>query len=88
METDFRVGVKISSVRDEASLGDWIHKVMQIVMAIPPQDLAGPHSGRVDFDFKQPDPAALFVTVPIEKYRLESDDLRGAELFRLFYANP
>ena len=88
METDFRVGVKVVSVRDEAALGDWIFKVMQIILDLPPEEIEGPQPGRVDFDFKQPDPAELFVTVPIDKYLREATGLKGAELFRLFYTNP
>ena len=88
METDFRVGVKVKNVHDEAALGDWIFKIMQIILDLPPEDIEGPQPGRVDFDFKQPDPAELFVTVPIDKYRREATGLKGAVLFRLFYTNP
>ena len=85
METDFRIGVRIKNIHDENALGDIIYKVMPVILAIPRDELAGPQSGRVDFDFKQPDPAELFVTVPIDKFRAEADDLRGAELLHLFY---
>jgi hypothetical protein len=88
METDFRVGVQVKSIKDEAALGNWISKIMQIVDQLPPSDLQGPQPGRVDFDFKQPDPAELFVTVPIDKYRTEGRSLKGIELFRLFYTGP
>jgi hypothetical protein len=85
METDFRIGVKVKTIRDEGALGDWIAKVMPVVLDLPPEQLVGPNSGRVDFSFEQPDPASLFVTVPIEKYLREADDLRGLALLRLFY---
>lgn len=88
METDFRVGVKVKNVRDEDALGNWIYKVMQVILDLPPDQLQGPHSGRVDFDFKQPDPAEIFVTVPIDMYRQQAGNLRGAALFRLFYNKP
>lgn len=88
METDFTVGVIVKSVKDEAALGDWIYKVMQVVLALPPDELKGPQPGRVEFDFKQPDPAELFVIVPIERYRREAGDLKGVELFRLFHTSP
>ncbi len=88
METDFRIGVKVKDVKDENALGEWIHKVMAVVLALPPDKMEGPNTGRVDFDFKQPDPAELFVTVPIDKYRQEADGLRGADLLHLFYSNP
>jgi hypothetical protein len=85
METDFRVGVRVKDIHDENALGDYIYKVMQVIIAIPQDELSGQQSGRVEFGFKQPDPAELFFTVPIDKYRREADDLRGAELLRLFY---
>ena len=87
-ETDFRVGIKVTAVKDEATLGVWISKVMPIVLALPEDQLQGPQQGRVDFDFKQPDPADLFVTVPIDKYLREADDLKGAALLHLFLPNP
>lgn len=85
METDFRVGVKVKTVRDEDALGNWIDRVMKIIVAVPRDELSGPQPGRVDFDFKQPDPAEIIVHVPIDMYLKEADDLRGAALFRLFY---
>ncbi len=88
METDFRIGVKVKSVADEAALGDWIARVMRVIEALPPQEIQGPQPGRVDFAFKQPDPAELFVSVPIEKYRQEGQGLKGAALLRLFYPHP
>ncbi len=87
-ETDFRIGIKVVTVRDEGTLGDWISKIMTIILDFPEDQLPGPQSGRVDFSFKQPDPEALFVTVPIDKYRREAGRLHGAALLRLFYPNP
>ncbi len=88
METDFRIGVKVKTLRDEGNLGNWISKVMTIVLALPADQLQGPRSGRVDFDFRVPDPANLFVTVPIDKYRSQADNLHGADLLHLFLNNP
>ncbi len=87
-ETDFRIGVQVVSVRDQGTMGEWIYKVMQVILALPPDQLEGPQPGRVDFDFKQPDPAELFVTVPIDRYLREADNLHGEALFKLFYTNP
>ncbi len=88
LETDFRIGVKTKVIQDEGTLGNWIYKVMTVVLALPADQLQGSQAGRVDFDFKEPDPAELFITVPIDKYRNEADGLRGAELLRLFYNHP
>jgi hypothetical protein len=75
-------------VHDEAALGDWIFNVMQVILDLPSEEIKGPQPGRVDFDFKQPDPAELMLTVPIDKYRAEAAGLKGAALFRLFYTSP
>lgn len=88
METDYRIGVKVKTLIDEGNLGNWISKVMTIVLAIPPEQLEGPRPGRVDFDFQVPDPEELFVTVPIEKYLNQADNLHGADLLHLFTTNP
>ena len=88
VETDYRIGVKIKDVRDEYALGEWIYKVMNIVLDLPSDQVLGYQPGRVDFNFKQPDPADLFVTVPIDKYLREADDLKGADLLHLFLPNP
>lgn len=88
METDFRVGIQVRSIKDEDDLGNWIFQVMQAILALPADQLSGPQPGRVDFDFKQPDPGELFVTVPIDQYRRQPPELKGARLFRVFYSNP
>ncbi len=88
IETDYRIGVKVKAITDEAALGDWIYKVMTIVLDLPPDQMVGYQPGRVDFDFKQPDPAKIFVIVPISVYRRDADDLRGADLLHLFYPAP
>ncbi len=87
-ETDFRVGVKVETIRDEGTMGEWISKVMTVVLKLPADQLQGPQSGRVDFAFKEPDPQELFVTVPIDKYRSQAGNLHGAALLHLFYPNP
>lgn len=88
VETDYRIGVKITDIKDEFTLGEWIYKVMNIVLELPSDQVLGYQPGRVDFDFKQPDPARLFVTVPISVYRRDADNLRGADLLHLFYPAP
>ncbi len=88
METDFRIGITVKNIKDEQVLGDWITNVMEIVLGLPQSEMEGPRPGRVDFTFKQPDPAQLMVTVPIDIYRQEAQGLKGAELFRFFYKQP
>lgn len=87
-ETDFRIGVQVTTIRDDGTMGEWMYKVMQVVVALPQEQLHGPQPGRVDFDFKQQAPGDLFVTVPIDRYRREAGNLHGIPLFKLFYSAP
>src|SRR5512135_2046919 len=32
-ETDFRIGVRVTTVRDEGTMGEWMYKVMQVIVA-------------------------------------------------------
>lgn len=84
-ETDFRIGVQVTTVRDEGTLGEWMYKVMRIIVALPQEQLQGPQAGRVDFDFKDPESGDVFVTVAIDRYLREAGNLHGIPLFRLFH---
>ncbi len=84
-ETDFRIGVQGKTLRDDGTMGEWMYKVMQVIVAIPQEQLQGPQAGRVDFDFQDPDSNHLFVRVPIDRYLSEAGNLHGIPLFNLFY---
>ena len=52
METDFNVTLQVSDLADEAVLGEWIVKVMQVIENIPPDQIVGPRPGRVSILFE------------------------------------
>jgi hypothetical protein len=52
METDFNVTLQVSDLADEAVLGEWIVKVMQVIENIPPDQIVGPRPGRVSIFFE------------------------------------
>src|SRR5574341_226341 len=88
METDFSIKVKVKDLKDEKALGDWIARVMKIILQLPRQELPGPQRGRVDFTFSKSDSEQLHLTVSIDRYEREAVRLTGAELFKYFYKNP
>lgn len=52
METDFEVTLQVSDITDKSTLGEWIVKVMQVIDAIPPEQISGPRPGRVSIRFE------------------------------------
>ena len=52
METDFNITLKVNAITDKAELGGWIVKVMQIIDAIPSEQIVGPRPGRVSIAFE------------------------------------
>ena len=52
METDFNITLQVNDPTNEDELGDWIVKVMQAVLNIPKEKIAGPRPGRVSIIFQ------------------------------------
>ena len=52
METDFNITLQVGDLSNESDLGEWIVKVMQVVTAIPPEQIVGPRPGRVSIFFQ------------------------------------
>jgi hypothetical protein len=51
METDFDVTLPVNDIMDKAELGGWVVKIMQVIDAIPPDQIMGPRPGRVSIGF-------------------------------------
>lgn len=88
METDFYVTAAVETLDDYETFGDWLYDVMLIVDGIPPEDLAGPQPGFVEFRFEKSPTEALVFRVPIQGYFETAGGKTGEELLRLFYAAP
>lgn len=52
METDFNITLQVSDLSNESNLGEWIMKVMQVITAIPPEQIVGPRPGRISLSFQ------------------------------------
>lgn len=81
METDFNITLPADSLSDEAELGDWIVKVMQVIENIPPDQIVGPRPGRVSLVFQSTGQEKI-VKFYIDQYRALAPGLSKAEIFR------
>ncbi len=88
METDFYVTLPVTDLSNYESFGNWIVQVMQVVNSYPPDMLAGPNHGFVQFAFEKNEEERFGVRVPIQQYNETANKKTGEELFRLFYTEP
>jgi hypothetical protein len=82
METDFNVTLQGSDLSDEASLGDRVIQVMQVVESIPPEQIVGPRPGRVSLIFESGG-ERIGVNFYVDQYLSLPGNLNSAELYRL-----
>jgi len=85
METDFYVSLSVADLNDHEAFGNWIAQVMQVVNSFPPDMLAGPNPGFVEFRFEKSTSESIGVRVPIRQYNETVNGKTGEELFRMFY---
>ena len=81
METDFNITLPVSDLSDEAVLGEWIVKVMQVIQAIPPDQIIGPRPGRVGIRFES-NGESQDVSFYIDQYGALPAGLGNAELYQ------
>jgi hypothetical protein len=85
METDFNVKLRVSAITDKAKLGSWIVKVMQIIDAIPPDQILGPRPGRVSMEF-QSDGQQEALSFYIDQFHGLSPGLSNTEIYEALKA--
>jgi hypothetical protein len=88
METDFYVFIAVDVLDDYETFGNWIAQVMQIVMGLLPELVAGPKPGYVAFRFAKNDSEFVALSVPIQQYKDTASGKTGEELFNMFYVKP
>jgi hypothetical protein len=81
METDFNITLHIADGSNEADVGEWIVKVMQVIQTIPPDQIVGPRPGRVSISF-QSSTEQKFVNFYIDQYRALQPGLSSAEIYK------
>ena len=81
METDFKLTLQTSNLNDETELGGWIIKVMEIIAAVPPDQIVGPRPGRVTITF-QSNANQKVVNFYINQYQELPSGLSPAEIYQ------
>jgi len=81
METDFDITLQVIDLSNEAELGAWIVKVMQIIRKIPKEKIVGPRPGRVSINF-QSSADQLYVNFYIDQYQSLPSGLSDAEIYQ------
>ncbi|HLO14465.1 MAG TPA: hypothetical protein VK206_06540 [Anaerolineales bacterium] len=81
METDFKVTLNVSDLTNEVELGEWIVKVMQVITAIPKDQIAGPQPGRVTIAF-QSNGNQQVINFYINQYQALSPGLSDSEIYQ------
>lgn len=88
METDFYVRLEVDDLADEDAFGNWMTRVMTVILELPPEEIQGPHPGFVEFRFIKIPTEHIIIRVPIEQYENKAQGKTGAELFNMFYEPP
>ena len=81
METDFNIILPVGDLSDEADLGDWIVKVMQLIENLPPDQIIGPQPGRVSIVF-QSSGQEKTVNFYIDQYRALEAGVSSQEIYQ------
>jgi hypothetical protein len=81
METDFNITLQIVDVNNESDLGEWIVKIMQVVLNIPKDKIVGPRPGRVSIIFQAGEQSQV-INFYIDQYQALSPDLSNAEIYQ------
>jgi hypothetical protein len=80
METDFNVMLPVDDLANEAVLGRWIVRVMEVIESIPPEQIAGPRPGRVSMVFES-STAQQVLNFYIDQYRALPAGLSHEEVY-------
>lgn len=80
METDFNITIPSNPLSDEEA-GAWIVKIMQIIQAIPAEQIVGPRPGRVGVSFES-NGVRTGVGFYIDQYNALPADLSNTEIYQ------
>ena len=81
METDFNIPLQVNDLANESDLGEWIVKVMQVITAIPTDQIVGPRPGRVSLGFQSGSDQQV-VSFYINQFQELQPGLNTAEIYR------
>lgn len=87
METDFNITLQVADLTDANECGEWVVKVMQVITAIPKEELVGPRPGRVSLVF-QAGTDQKNLNFYIERYQYLPGGLNNAEICQRLQQGP
>ncbi len=88
METDFQIQLPVADLTDKESLGNWIPKVMRIILELPAAEMQGPNHGMTEFEFRTSNSDIRRLNVSINQYKTQAQGLSGARLFDALAETP
>jgi hypothetical protein len=86
-ETDFYATINVSDLNDEAKLGDYLEKILDIIDAVPP-DQTGPNPGYIGATFKNSDQLQNLWFTHTQANDLRKQGLQGADLYATLKGKP
>lgn len=87
METDFNVTLQINDLGDPNECGKWVTKIMQIILAIPKDEIVGPRPGRVSMSLQAGSEQKNF-SFYIDRYQALYIDLSNTEICTALQTQP
>jgi hypothetical protein len=87
METDFNITLQINDLADPNECGEWVAKVMQIILDIPKEEIVGPRPGRVSMSFQAGSEQKNF-NFYIDRYQALSTGLSNTEICTALQTQP
>jgi len=81
METDFNITLQVSDLSSEATFGEWIVKMMQIIGQLPADQIVGPRPGRVSMIF-QSGGQQKGINFYIDQYKALPSGISSEEIYR------
>lgn len=87
METDFNITLQVTNATDTNECGEWIMKVMQIILDIPKEEIVGPRPGRVSMSLQAGSEQKNF-NFYIDRYQALSTDLSNTEICTALQTQP
>jgi hypothetical protein len=81
METDFNITLQVNDLTNESDLGEWIVKVMQVILNISQDQIVGSQPGRVSITF-QANADQKVVNFYVNQYQALPPGLSSSEIYQ------
>ena len=81
METDFNITFRVTDLTNDAELGEWVVRVMEVITQIPAEQIVGPRPGRVSLIFQSGD-EQTGINFYIDQFQNLAPGLSHAEIYQ------